>query len=224
MQKECNTEIKNTADQINSIAQRISSLTFQINTIEVKGVTANDLRDSRNLLIDELSELANTTVTETPIGDDIGVNQYIVRLNGKILVDTYDYSTLKAIPQETSVNQNDVEGLYTLSWDDGQNFDSTSKTLGGKLQGLFEMRDGNNKVNFTGTGNGANGSTTLTVTKANINDEINLNIPDSDGSVLVGNREYAYDSFSATVNADGTYTYTFKLKESLTQDVTNQGG
>ncbi len=221
LQKECNTEIKNTADQVNSIAQRISSLTFQINTIEIKGVTANDLRDSRNLLVDELSQLANTTVTETPVGDDIGVNQYIVRLNGKTLVDTYEYNALKATPQESSVNQNDVEGLYTLSWEDGQNFDSTSNTLGGKLQALFEMRDGNNKVNFNGTGNGTNGSTTLTVTKANINDEINLNIPDSDGKIVVGNREYEYSSFDATVDANGSYTYTFKLKEGLAEAVTN---
>jgi len=222
LQKECNTEIKNTADQVNSIAQRISSLTFQINTIEIKGVTANDLRDSRNLLVDELSQLANTTVTETPVGDDIGVNQYIVRLNGKTVVDTYEYNTLKATPQDSSVNQNDVDGLYTLSWEDGQNFDSTSNTLGGKLQALFEMRDGNNKVNFNGRGNGTNGSTTLTVTKANINDEINLNIPDSDGKIVVGNREYEYSSFDATVDANGSYTYTFKLKEGLAEDVTNK--
>ena len=222
LQKECNTEIKNTAEQINSIAERVASLTMQINTIEVSGAMANDLRDSRNLLIDELSTLANTTVTETPVGDDIGVNQYIVRLDGKVLVDTYDYTTLQAIPEETSVDQNNVNGLYTLKWANGQNFDAISNTLGGKLQALFEMRDGNNKENFKGIGTGTKDSTTLTVTGANINDQIKLNIPDEKGSIVVGNRAYTYDSFSVSVKPDGSYSYTFELTEGLKEDINNK--
>lgn len=222
LQKECNTEIKNTADEINSIAERVASLTMQINTIEVTGAMANDLRDARNLLIDELSKLASTTVTETPMGDHIGVNQYIVRLDGKTLVDTYDYTTLLAVPEETSVNQNDVEGLYTLKWKNGQSFDAMSNTLGGKLQALFEMRDGNNKENFTGIGNGTKNSTTLTVTGANINDVMKLNIPDAKGNIVVGNRDYTYNSFSVAVKANGSYTYTFELTEGLKEDITDR--
>ncbi|MDK2807599.1 MAG: flagellar hook-associated protein 1 [Clostridiales bacterium] len=222
LQKECNDEIKNTADQINSIAQRISSLTLQINTIEVTGANANDLRDARNLLVDELSGLANTTVEEKAVGDDIGVNQYIVRLDGKTLVDTYSYNTLKATPEETSVNQNDVGGLYTLSWSDGQSFNPRSESLGGKLQALFEMRDGNNKVNFTGNTTAATGDTSITVTGSNINSEILLNIPATDGTIMVGNQSYKYDSFTTTVNADGSYSYTFSLASPLKSDVSNE--
>lgn len=222
LQKECNDEIKNTADQINSIAERVSSLTVQINTIEVGGAHANDLRDARNRLIDELSSLANTSVTETPLGDGTGVNQYIVRIDGKVLVDTYNYSTLIAEPDGTSVNQNDTPGLYTVKWSDGQTFDSASPTLGGKMQSLFEVRDGNNKMNFTGKGNGVQGDKSITVTGANINDIMNLNIPDSKGCITIGARDYTYNSFEVKVETDGSYTYTFELTEGLKENMTDK--
>ncbi|MEG1458716.1 MAG: flagellar hook-associated protein FlgK, partial [Acetivibrio sp.] len=222
LQKECNAEVKNTADQINSIAERISSLTLQINTIEVTGARANDLRDSRNLLVDELSTLARTDVKETPMADQKGVNQYIVRLDGKVLVDTYEFTTLHAKPEETSVDQNNVKGLYTLKWENGQSFDSSSQTLGGKLQALFEMRDGNNKLNFKGNGNGKAGSTTLTVNASNMNDIMKLNIPEGKGKITIGARDYAYTSFSTKVEADGSYTYTFELTEGLKEDTVNR--
>lgn len=215
LQKECNAEIKTTADQINSLSERITALTKQINTIEINGMKANDLRDERNLLIDELSSLANVSVTETPTGDGIGVNQYVVRLDGKVLVDTYDYYTLKAVPRETSVNMNDIGGLYELRWSDGQAFDSKSNTLGGKLQALFEVRDGNNKLNFTGTATAAAGTNVVTLKDANINDMIKLNIPASDGEIIIDGKAYSYDSFTAVLETDGTYTYTFQLKENL---------
>ena len=43
-----NDEIKSTVDNINSIAQKIALLNKQINTIEIAGGKANDLRDSRD--------------------------------------------------------------------------------------------------------------------------------------------------------------------------------
>lgn len=220
LQRECNIEIKNTADEVNSIAERISSLTKQINTIEVRGMKANDLRDARALLVDELSGLASVTVTETPMGEGVNINQYVVRIDGKTLVDTYNYTTLISDPQAASVNMNDVDGLYVLKWADGQNFDSNSPTLGGKLQALFETRDGNNKVNFTGTvTTGAVGDKKIVVNGANINDMIKLNIPETNGSITVGAQTYTYNSFEAKWNeSTQSYTYTFDLKGSLTRD------
>ena len=38
-----------------------------------------------------------------------------------------------------------------LEWSYGQEFDMYNTTLGGKLQGLIEMRDGNNAENFKAT-------------------------------------------------------------------------
>lgn len=217
LQDECNFEIKNTVDKINSLAEEITNLTKQINTIEVRGAMANDLRDARALLVDQLSELANVTVTERSIGDGIGVNQYIVRLDGKTLVDTYEYNTLEVVPQEAGVNENDIDGLYYLKWSNGQNFDSNSTTLSGTLKALFEVRDGNNKQNFTGTANGTAGTKTLTITNPNITDFNLLNIPDTNGKLKVGAKEYVYEKFTAEKAADGTVTYTFTLKEELSE-------
>lgn len=221
LQDECNFEIKNTVDKINSLAEEITNLTKQINTIEVRGAVANDLRDARALLVDQLSELANVTVTERSIGDGIGVNQYIVRLDGKTLVDTYEYNTLQVVPQEAGVNENDIDGLYYLKWSNGQNFDSNSTTLSGTLKALFEVRDGNNKQNFTGTANGTAGTKTVTITNPSITDFNLLNIPDAAGKLKIGAKEYVYDKFTAQKAADGTVTYTFTLKDALTEDASD---
>lgn len=220
VQEEMNFEIKNTVDQINAIAEEIASLTKQINTIEVRGEMANDLRDARNLLVDELSGLANVSATEKILGDGIGVNQFVVSLDGQTLVDTYEYNTIKVIPQETKINQCDTDGLYSLEWNSGQAFNSKSPTLGGKLQALLDLRDGNNNNAFKGTAAGTAGSNTVTVTDSNVNSLMKLNIAEEKGLIKIDSKEYEYTSFDVTLGADGKYTYTFHLKEPLTNNTT----
>jgi len=146
IQEECNFEIRNQVDQINSIARQISSLTKQINTLEVSGGTANDLRDQRALLVDKLSYIANVSVEERVVGDNVGVSSYIVKLDGITLVDGIHYNTLEVVPRTSKVNQNDIDGLYEVYWSNGQKFASESPTLGGTLQALLEVRDGNNSL------------------------------------------------------------------------------
>ena len=52
LQKDANQEIKLRVDEINSLAGEIATLNKQINTIELTGVNANELRDRRALLVD----------------------------------------------------------------------------------------------------------------------------------------------------------------------------
>ena len=59
IQEDTNEEIKASVDNINSIAEKISVLNKQINNIEVRGGHANELRDQRANLIDELSGIAD---------------------------------------------------------------------------------------------------------------------------------------------------------------------
>ncbi len=218
-QTELNQEIKTIAGQINAYAEEIASITRQINTVEVRGDNANDLRDKRELIVDKLSEFANVSTTE--IETDYSVAQYIVKIDGAVLVDTYEYFTLEVTAKETSVNQNDVEGLYELKWSSGQGFGSGSPTLGGKLQSLFELRDGNNNKNFNGKTQLAGGATEIVVTGANIQSIAELNIPNEDGLLSVGSKQYEYESFEIK-NVNGEYQYIFKLKEPLkTTDATN---
>ncbi len=222
LQGETNSQIANSVKQINSLAERISSLTKQINSLEVFGGTANDLRDQRGVLIDELSTYCNVEAKEVEPADGVGYNQFYVYVNGETLVDTTNYNTLKVTERATKVNQCDVDGLYDVSWSSGQPFDSRNTKLGGSLQALFEVRDGNNGENFTGKATGSSGDMDLAVTDTDCNDLYLLNIPASDGEIVIGGMKCAYKSFDVAIDADGKYSYTFHLKEALKRDVDEQ--
>lgn len=212
VQTECNYEVKNQVSRINSLATQVATLTKQINTVEIGGENANDLRDQRANLIDQLSKIANVTVSEREIGK-CGMTEYIVRLDGQLLVDNYEAKQLEVIPRTEKMSQCDVEGLYDVYWSNGERLNAESATLTGTLKALFEVRDGNNKENLQGIAEEVDhGATEVTITKTNINDLKDLNIP-QEGKITIGNGEYAYTSFTVTANEDGTYSYTFELAE-----------
>ncbi|MDD4112669.1 MAG: flagellar hook-associated protein FlgK, partial [Herbinix sp.] len=218
IQDECNFEVRNMVDKINSTSQQISALTKQINTLEVSGGAANDLRDQRALLVDELSQLANVSVTEKVIGAGIGVTSYVIKIDGQTLVDGGNYSTLKVIPREKKLNQNDIDGLYDVAWDNGQSFNLGSSNLGGSLKALYEIRDGNNRNNLRGSISADAGDNFVTVRDTTINEVERLNMPES-GVITIGNMDYVYVGFE--VNKDegtGEFVYNFELEEPLWTD------
>lgn len=142
IQTDANNEIKDAVEQINSLAQNISALNKQINQIEAHHGNANDLRDQRNALVDELSKIANITTSEQELGN--GLTNYTISLNGSNLVDGYNYFTLEVTARDEQRNASDSLGLYDVKWSSGQPFDMYSASLGGKLKGLIEIRDGCN--------------------------------------------------------------------------------
>ena len=224
IQEECNFEIRNKVDQINSCAQQIAALTKQINTLEVTGGMANDLRDQRALLVDELSEIADISVTEKKVGAGIGVTSYVVKLNGVTLVDGMDYNLLEVVPREKKVNQNDVDGLYDIFWKNGQEFDMRSPSLGGTLQALLEVRDGNNQFNLRGSASAEAGDNFVTMIDTNVNSVEKLNIPET-GIITVGNRDYKYSGFEVTQDAgSGNFIYTFELEDTVVVDAVEVQG
>lgn len=237
VQKDINQEIKLKVDQINSLAGEIASLNKQINTIELAGTKANELRDRRTLLIDELSKIVDVEVKETPIIDannenrETGANRYMVKIAGdQMLVDGSDYNGLECVARTSyeKVNQTDIDGLYEVYWADGQKFNLYNASMGGDLAGLIQMRDGNNGENFTGqvtatgTTTTADGKThdtvTVKVTKAYLQDLNKCNLSDQGGIIDLGNQEFYYDSWEYTceydANGNATYTYTFTLSDS----------
>ncbi len=230
LQNDINTEISSTVKQINAYAEQLAALTKQINSLEVYGNQANDLRDQRARILDELSQLADVEVTEKNPETGNGLHQYIVALGGNILVDTYNYKTISVEASKTKDNQCDNQGLYGLKWSDGQSFNIRNTVLGGKLQALFELRDGNNGENFTakltdngkgsciGTDKNNNSTITLSaefVTGANNCDLAKLSIPEAKACLTIAGKDYKYDSFEVTVGIDGKYTYTFTLSKPL---------
>ena len=237
VQKDINQEIKLKVDEINSIAGEVATLNKQINTIELTGVKANELRDRRTLLIDELSKIVDVQVKETPIIDannenrETGANRYMVKIaGGQMLVDGSDYNGLECVARTSyeKVNQTDIDGLYEVYWADGQKFNLYNASMGGDLAGLIQMRDGNNGENFTGqvtatgTTTTADGKThdtvTVKVTKAYLQDLNKCNLSDQGGILDLGNQEFYYDSWEYTceydANGNATYSYTFTLSDS----------
>ena len=223
LQKDVNMEIKDTVSSINSIAEQIATLNKQINVVELTGAAANELRDKRALLIDELSEYVSVETNETPIFDtannfDTGSHRYMVRIaGGQILVDTNEFRQLSCVAKENneSINQSDCEGLYNVFWDDGDDFNLYNPLMGGKLQGLVEMRDGNNTENFRGTVTNvdlANNRVTVAVTEDYLKDMDKCVLPGSGGIISLGAEEYYYTDWTYNYNPKtGECFYTFSL-------------
>lgn len=235
VQADANSEIKTLVDSINSIASQIATLNKQINTIELTGVTANELRDKRTVLVDELSKIVDVEVTESPVTDSnnpdrvTGANRYVVTIGGgQTLVDTDEYNELECVAREDDekINQSDIDGLYDIVWKKtGSDFGMYNSSLGGSLRGLIDIRDGNNNANFQGkvsavgstTVNGTTQQTvTVDVTADYLQDLNKCTLPDSGGTIKIGNTEYLYDSWTY----DSTTTppsYTFVLSTDNTQ-------
>ena len=81
LREETEVSIDARVKKINSIANQIASLNRQIYSDEVGGRAANDLRDRRDLLVDELSQLVNIRVNESEDG------KYRVSISGVSIVD-----------------------------------------------------------------------------------------------------------------------------------------
>lgn len=243
VQKDINQEIKLKVDEINSLAGEIATLNKQINTIELTGVKANELRDRRTLLLDQLSEIVDVQTTETPIVDtnnperETGANRFMVKIaGGQLLVDDSEFNGLECVARTSyeKVNQTDIDGLYEIYWENGQQFNLYNAAMGGALKGLVALRDGNNGEAFsgeiieTGTTNGGNNDTvTVKVSKDYLQDLNKCNLSDQGGIINLGNQEFYYDSweYSCTYDAAGepAYTYKFTLSDSTRngQRITN---
>lgn len=237
LQKDVNQEIKIKVDEINSIAGEIANLNKQINTIELTGVRANELRDRRTLLLDQLSKIVDVETSETPIIDTnnpdhvTGANRFVVKIAaGQLLVDSHEYRGMQCVARTNyeKVNQTDIDGLYDVEWDDGQRFNLYNAAMGGDLKGLVEMRDGNNTEYFHGTikalgetkvPDPADDTKTVTVDTVTIEvgqsylqDLNKCNLSDQGGKINLGNQVFYYDAWEYNYDAStDTYSYTFTL-------------
>lgn len=118
---ELNSTIQSRIAEINSYAERISRLNGEIYRFELSGQVANDLRDQRNLLVDQLSKLVNITTYEDANGN------FRIDIGGQALV-----SGTTAFTMSMDKNGNVI-------WDlTGSPVNPSS----GVLKGLLDMRNG----------------------------------------------------------------------------------
>lgn len=224
LQVDANNEIKSKVDQINSLASEIATLNKQINTIEVNHIKANELRDKRNLIIDELSEIVDVQVSEIPIytteggTEESGIYRYIVDIGGgQNLVNGYEYSQVSCVARggNEKVNQSDADGLYDI-YINGLPLNLYGGSLGGQLKGLIEVRDGNNGEGFSAKGayvDAGLGYVKVTIDPSNRNYDVltdmNKSTLNGGGTIVVGNVRLEYTSW---VYDDSDKTYNFTLE------------
>lgn len=120
--------------RVNQISEEILGLNRLITATELGGTSnANDLRDRRDLLVDELSGLVKVQVNEDSSGN------YLIQANGANLVDATSYTELEtkddtAAPLFTQYGQ-PVNQVYLKGTTQIVSFS------GGELKGLLESRD-----------------------------------------------------------------------------------
>lgn len=131
IQTDIDTSIMGTVKEINSIAERIAGLNQKIALTEVGGQNANDYRDSRDLLLKELSLKINIDSFENSDG-----KVTVLVAGGRPLVENISSWNLSTQPDVDSDFQD-------IAWtdSDGNLVDITDSISGGKLKGWLEARD-----------------------------------------------------------------------------------
>ncbi|GED33881.1 MULTISPECIES: flagellar hook-associated protein FlgK [Brevibacillus] len=124
LQNNKDEELKSKVQDVNSIATQIADLNSQINKLVPSGYQPNDLYDKRDLLIDKLSKLADTKITNAANGM---VN---VTIDGQPLVTEQNFNAMVA-------TENPTTGLVDITLG-GAAFTPIS----GSLAGIYENRSG----------------------------------------------------------------------------------
>jgi len=125
LQSNIDQQIKSEVEHLNSLTQQIGNLNREIEKVELGGrEIANDLRDRRDYLIDELSELISFNYKE------MSDNTIRISIFGQLLISKSKIAEFMTEGGET--------GYLDVRWkDSGENVVMTD----GKLKGLIDARD-----------------------------------------------------------------------------------
>lgn len=143
-QKMLNTKVVDTVNRINEIGVKINDLNKKINYIESSNENANDYRDERDALLDELASLVKIEYWETA---DKKINIHIE--NSQFLTGNSFFPM--------AVEEIGTTGLFEPVWPllgnrsvfaTNEEFNSINNNDMGELKGIILAR-GNDKVNYT---------------------------------------------------------------------------
>lgn len=119
-----NGEISSAISEVNTISGQIASLNIAIINAESSGANANDLKDTRNALVDDLGELIDFDITVKEDGS------YLISTNGLPLAE-----------DGISCDLTMKEGSVYWTGNSGTRFDITDDISGGAIAGWLEVRD-----------------------------------------------------------------------------------
>ena len=120
-------EIRAQPQAINDMAKKIAQINYQIQSVEHRSIKANDLRDTRDKLIEQISEIVNVQVLES---DNGSVNLYIY---GHPLVFEKNAFEVTAADRAGS-----APPMAELRWRDSAELVNARN---GRLKALYDMRD-----------------------------------------------------------------------------------
>lgn len=132
-----NSEIKSQVDRINELGEQIAELNVRIATAEASGKeNANDYRDMRNLLMDELANYTNYTYSE-----DINGSVQIYVENAMFVADGLSYHMgCELTPPANMYNVVWLDNGYGDVYDISEAYSRDKKTDVGSLRGILTAR------------------------------------------------------------------------------------
>ena len=201
LQDDLNFEIKSIANRINGYAEQLAAINRQIEDSELHGHKANDLRDQRNRLLDELSQLVPVTSGEEV--DALGQKTFHVSIGGAQLVHGSVAQYVEIRTRTHLDNPEDNSGLYDIYWKTGQKLNVMGNAFSGSLKGMVELRDGANSRNFKGKVESVPGAMTLKVKNSS-----RFDLPKA-GKIQVQGETVEYTDYTAN-EATGEITFTLK--------------
>ena len=147
LQTQLNEELKVNIDEVNSIAKELALVNKSIDTAEAGDfMTANDLRDKRNVLERDLSKLIGANINDGQIEANTqnqgNINErtgsYTVSVNGFNIVDGSTYHPIHIS------NENNANEFYEISYErqDGVLIPLEEVVTDGKIGAILDLRGG----------------------------------------------------------------------------------
>lgn len=126
IQSDMDERIKATADEINNLASQISDLNQKIYNFEINGSSANDFRDQRDVLINQLSEKIDLKTTENTDG-----RMRITLGDGNMLVDSSTFAEV--------TTQENSSGFLDVVWKDSSVSSEPIPISNGEIKGWMNV-------------------------------------------------------------------------------------
>ncbi|MEA5009367.1 flagellar hook-associated protein FlgK [Clostridium tyrobutyricum] len=188
-----NTELKNTIGTVNGYIKQLNQLNQQIQSVTIAGQNPNDLMDSRDLILDKLSNEFGISITET---DNNGIN-----------VTTADSSTSKVDGDNgkapIGLDGNPVNIVQTV------NSSGTQASTFSYVSSIEKVSDGKYSVTYYKKGDTTTDDNKVTLT---------VNMTEDQAKELDECRVLWSDSNGAAYSVDGKNTIDGNLENGKTVD------